>query len=53
MGPKNDYRSMQIIGYKSLEYRDSVRVNSKLDYHLASNLSLIGCHMLACRPLVG
>jgi hypothetical protein len=30
--PKNGYRSMQIIGYKSHKSRDSVTVDSKLDY---------------------
>jgi hypothetical protein len=51
MVPKNGYRSMQIIGYKSHESWDSVTVDSK-DYQLTTSRPSFGLQSVATCPPV-
>jgi hypothetical protein len=54
--PKNGYRSMQIIGYKSQISGfcySRLQVGLPVDYQSAFIRSSVGHHMPTCRPLVG
>ena len=55
--PKNGYRSMHIIGYKSHKSRDSFTIDYQvvlpIDYWSTFIRSSVGFHRPTCRPLVG